>query len=127
MSSQYMWACVHSLFVILIIIILIIVITYKVLTPSNFLALKERPGSSRQAIRKYITSNFDFTKSKSSQQINNCIRAAIVKGKKIGVLKQVGAKFKVDLLAELEMKVAGTGDYVESDMEWVKRIAKANS
>ena len=122
-----MWACVQCTLIICNFNNNIIPIILIRITPCNFLALKERPGSSRQAIRKYITSNFDFTKSKSSQQINNCIRAAIVKGKKIGVLKQVGAKFKVDLLAELEMKVAGTGDNVESDMEWVKRIAKANS
>ena len=42
----------------------------------------------------------------------------------MGVLKQVGAKFKVDLLAELKLKVAGNE---ESDAEWIDRIDKAES
>ena len=86
----------------------------------SFLSLKERRGSSWQAIQKYITSNFDVTKNKS--RVNTYIRAAISEGKKMGVLKQVGAKFKVDLLAELKIKVAGND---ESDVEWLTRIENA--
>ena len=61
---------------------------------------------------------------KKKTGVNTYIRAAIAKGKKMGVLKQVGAKFKVDLLAELKLKVAGNE---ESDAEWIDRIDKAES
>ena len=63
---------------------------------------------------------------KNRSRVNTYIRAAISEGKKMGVLKQVGAKFKVDLLAELKMKVTTENDdYAESDVEWLTRIEKA--
>ena len=87
--------------------------------------MQERRGSTRQSIQKYITSNFDLSCSNKAG-VTTYIRAAIDKGKKIGVLKQVGQKLKVDTLVELELRLAGSEKHAESDVKWINRIAKGN-
>ncbi|OWB56136.1 hypothetical protein B5S28_g2027 [[Candida] boidinii] len=54
--------------------------TYKELIITAITTLKERNGSSRQAIKKYIQSNFPITNSNFDSQFNLALKKGVVSG-----------------------------------------------
>merc|ERR1719213_1379525 len=53
---------------------------YSVMIPAAIAALKERNGSSRQAILKYINANYKGIHAQASQHLNMALKAGIKKG-----------------------------------------------
>merc|ERR1719479_816660 len=73
--------------------------TYKVMAAAAIVALKDRKGSSRQAILKYIMANNNLGTS-DAKQVNSRLKVALKNGLKDGALKNakgtgVTGSFKV--------------------------------
>merc|ERR1712113_701068 len=60
--------------------------TYKVMVSAAIAALKEKKGSSRQGIIKYVAANYKL-EGTDSKKVNTHVKAALVRGLKAGIFK----------------------------------------
>lgn len=65
--------------------------TYKVMVSAAIAALKEKKGSSRQGIIKYVAANYKL-EGTDSKKVNTHVKAALVRGLKAGIFKNSKGK-----------------------------------